>query len=280
MDQRIAGVLERARVDRLQISLDGLPEAHDVRRPYKSGKGSSFAAIINSLPTVIGRFLIRLRINVDARNLHSVWPLLDLFAERGWLGPDTQFFPYLARVSAFTDACSGSAPLVCRLDEFYEVQFRWMERLEQYGVPLIEQGLYQFPEPKMYSCGAVGTNGFVFTPQGEIHKCGLEVDDSSRALGQLGAPLDPNTDTARRFAEYSPFKNPTCRECNFLPTCLGGCPRDQLNRRVPQMKDNCEYYQRYEEQLLKFHLGHRSELRLSAVLPPPAAAPTLFPILA
>ena len=277
--QRTADVLAKARVNRLQISLDGLPEVHDLRRPYKSGRGSSFAAIVNSLPAVIGRFLIRLRINVDGRNLHQVWPLMDLFGERGWLGPDTQFFPYLARVSAFTDACAGSSPMICRQDEFYEVQFRWMERLEQYGVPLIEQGLYQFPEAKMYSCGAVGSNGFVFTPEGEIHKCGLEVDDSSRAIGHLGAPLDGSTATARRFAGYSPFRNATCRECSFLPTCLGGCPRDQLDRRVPQLKDNCEYYQQYEHQLLRFHLGHRSELRLSEVpLPLPASA-TLFPIL-
>jgi uncharacterized protein len=123
-----------------------------------------------------------LRINVDARNVDQVWPLLDLFAERGWLGPETRFFPYLARVSPFTDACAGSAATVCRLDDFHAVQFRWMERLEHFGVPIIEQGLYQFPEPKLYSCGAVGANGFVFTPDGEIHKCGLEVDDSRRAI--------------------------------------------------------------------------------------------------
>src|SRR6266850_5794465 len=123
----------------------------------------------------------------------------------------------------------------------------------------------------MYSCGAVGSNGFVCTPEGEIHKCGLEVDDSSRAIGHLSAPLDHGADTARRFANYSPFRNPTCRECSFLPTCLGGCPRDQLNLRVPQLKDNCEYYQQYEQQLLLFHLGHRSHLRLSAVPQPPSA---------
>ena len=275
IDKDSADLLERVGVTRLQISLDGLPDIHDARRPYKSGRGSSFADIIESLPAVVGRFLIRLRINVDARNVAQVWPLMDLFAERGWLGPETRFFPYLARVSPFTDACSGSAATVCRLDEFHEVQFRWMERLESFGVPIIEQGLYQFPEPKMYSCGAVGANGFVFTPEGEIHKCGLEVDDSSRAIGRLGSEWNEK----HRFSDYSPFANPVCRDCNFLPTCLGGCPRNQLNRREVQLKENCEYYQQFEQQILLFHLGHRSELPAAPRVEPQASSAALFPIL-
>jgi uncharacterized protein len=276
IDQKAADVLTRAHVNRLQISLDGLPDIHDARRPYKSARGSSFGTILDSLPAVIGRFLVRLRINVDARNVDQVWPLLDLFAERGWLGPDTRFFPYLARVSPFTDACAGSAAMVCRLDDFHKVQFRWMEQLEHFGVPIIEQGLYQFPEPKLYSCGAVGSNGFVFTPDGEIHKCGLEVDDSSRAIGHLGAQWNDGTN---RFAEYTPFTNPICRECNFLPTCLGGCPRNQLNRREVQLKENCEYYQQFEQQILLFHLGHRSELRLAPEARLQTSSAVLFPIL-
>ena len=274
IDENAADILERSGVKRLQISLDGLPDIHDIRRPYKSGRGSSFATILENLPAVVGRFLIRLRINVDARNVAQVWPLLDLFAERGWLGPDTQFFPYLARVSPFTDACASSAATIVRMDEFHEIQFRWMERLERFGVPIIEQGLYQFPEPKLYSCGAVGSNGFVFTPEGEIHKCGLEVDDSSRAVGRLGTPYD---EAASRFASYSPFKNPVCRECNFLPTCLGGCPRNQMNRREVQLKENCEYYQKFEQQILLFHMGYRSGMPfMTAPAPQPSAA--LFPI--
>ena len=128
----------------------------------------------------------------------------------------------------------------------------------------------------MYSCGAVGANGFVFTPDGEIHKCGLEVDDSSRAIGRLGSSWSGRNS---RFADYSPFENSVCRECNFLPTCLGGCPRDQINRRTPQLKENCEYYQQFEQQILLFHMGHRSELTMAPQFVPQPSS-TLFPILA
>jgi radical SAM protein with 4Fe4S-binding SPASM domain len=108
------------------------------------------------------------------------------------------------------------------------------------------------------------------------HKCGLEVDDSSQAIGKLGSTLDEKNN---RFASYSPVTNPVCRECSFLPTCLGGCPRNQLNRREVQLKENCEYYQQFEQQILLFHLGHRNGvLRILEPQSQPTSA-ALFPIL-
>jgi uncharacterized protein len=219
---------------------------------------------------------------VDNRNLHSVWPLLDLFSDKGWLGPDTQFFPYLARISPFTEACSSMSNFVCSMDDFYQVQFRWMEQLEQHGVPVSGQGLYQFPEPKTYNCGAVGSNGFVFTPEGEIHKCGLAVDNSREAVGRVGKPLDSNNPNSLKWQQYSPFRNPVCRSCEFLPTCLGGCPRNQIEMREIQKKENCAYHKQFENQVLLFHLGHRSKTprspdRQMAVSVPDSSK--LFPIL-
>jgi uncharacterized protein len=278
----VVAALQEAQVQRLQITIDGPPDLHDIRRPYKAGHSSSFSAIMSGLPLVIGKFLIRLRINVDNRNLHAVWPLIDLFAEKGWLGPDTEFFPYLARISPFTEACSTMSNFVCSMDDFYRVQFRWMERLEKAGVPVSAQGLYQFPEPKTYNCGAVGANGFVFTPEGEIHKCGLAVDNSPEAIGHVSRPLDSTHPNAVKWQQYSPFQNPVCRNCEFLPTCLGGCPRNQIEMREVQKKENCTYHKQFEHQILLFHLGHRSRIVRDSGQDVPVGIPAssaLLPIL-
>jgi len=279
LDANLAAMLERSRVDRVQITLDGPASIHDVRRPYHSGSGSSFAKIIEALSCILGKFVIRLRINVDRNNLHSVWPLLDFFEGQGWIGADTNFYPYLARISAFTEACSGFAKQVSTLEEFYEVQFRWMERLRELGVAVEEHGLYQFPEPKLYNCGAVGHNGFVFTPDGEIHKCGLEVDDSSRAIGRLREPLQYDSPQRERFSKYSPFQNQVCRECEFLPTCLGGCPRDRIEDHVVEVKNNCEFHKRFERELLMFHLGYMPYALGDRHSVPSAESSVLFPII-
>jgi uncharacterized protein len=244
----------RAGVDRLQITLDGLREIHDQRRPSKLRVVSSFEQTVLGLEKVVGKFVIRLRINVDKHNLPEAWLLLDFFAAQRWLGADTRFYPYLARVSPFTDACASVATEVCSVDDFQNTNLQWMKRLHEHGVPVAFQALYQFPEPKLYNCGAIGNNGFIFNPNGEIHKCGLAVDDSSEAIGVLGEELDADHRNARKWKEWSPLANPICRGCEFLPSCLGGCPRNQMQMREVQKKENCQYYQQHENRILATHL--------------------------
>ena len=99
---------------------------------------------------------------------------------------------------------------ICNLDSFYATQFEWLDRLEALGVPVTFQGLYQFQEPKLYCCGAVGTNGFVFTPDGQIHKCGLEIDHPAEAVGTLDEPLDFSNPNLQKWRQYSPFENSEC----------------------------------------------------------------------
>ena len=65
-------VLLRSAVDRVQISIDGPAAVHDRRRPSKAGRQSSFDQIVDALPLLVGRFTIRLRINIDTRNADSV----------------------------------------------------------------------------------------------------------------------------------------------------------------------------------------------------------------
>ena len=57
-----------------------------------------------------------------------------------------------------------------------------------------------------------------------------------------------------KWRAQSPLDNPTCRGCEFLPSCLGGCPRNQMENRETQKKENCTYYQGFEHRLLTEHL--------------------------
>ncbi len=246
--------LQKAGVKRLQVTVDGPPHIHDGRRVIRRGNGPSFAAILAGIGRAMGKFNIRLRINVDSRNLHSIWSLLEILDKQGWLGPATGFYPYLGRVSPFTEVCAAVQTYMCQIEAFAEAQYEWWQRLDQLGVPVALQPLYQFPEPRPYNCSAVGANGFVFLPSGEIHKCGLSIGDRAEAIGQLGEPIDDNSVNYARWKGYSPFKEPTCRTCTFLPTCLGGCPRNRLLRRDREVRENCAYYQRFELEVVRHHL--------------------------
>lgn len=254
ISERAVQVMLESGVNRLQITLDGEREIHNRRRPSKSDVLSSFEATIEGIERVIGKFLIRLRINIDIHNVNDVWGLLRFFEKRGWLGSKTDFYPYLARISPFSDACASVASEVCPLEEFQKLNLLWMKKLHSCGVPVKYQGLYQFPEPKLYNCGAIGENGFIINPNGEVHKCGLTVDDSKEAIGHLGNGAATNKTNIEKWADWNPFLNPICRDCKFLPSCLGGCPKNQLEMREVQKAENCEYFQQFENKMLAAHI--------------------------
>jgi len=252
--EKTPAFLDSCGIRRIQITLDGPAEIHDQRRFYKHGAPGSFGHILEGLEHLVGKFLLRLRINVDDENLNQVWSLLDLFDERGWLGPDKEFYPYLARISPFTDACSGVTESTCSQTNFHDVHYKWMQKLNQLGVPVATQGLYHFPDRKLYNCGAVGLNGFVISPAGELHKCGLTIDDSHEKVGDLGTTLDFTQSVMSKWRNYSPFQNEGCRQCQFLPSCLGGCPRNHLDNRELEKAENCTFHKQFENKIILNHL--------------------------
>jgi uncharacterized protein len=246
-------LLKRAGVENLQVTIDGPKNIHDQRRGYKSGKGSSFAAIVEGINNAKGNFMIKLRINVDSQNINNIWPLLDLFENQDWLGPETGIFPYLARVSPFTEVCANVSRYKCEIQGFYETQFEWWKHIEKSGVPVTFNPLYHFPEPRIGNCTAVNMNGYVFTPDAEVYKCGLTLDDPTQSIGKVYQPLDINHPNCRQWLDYSPFKAP-CQECDYLPTCLSGCPRNHIHKRTEQIKEDCLYHRKLEDQILAFHI--------------------------
>lgn len=246
-------LLKKAGVGDLQVTMDGPKDIHDQRRGYKSGKGSSFAAIVKGINNAKGNFVIKLRINVDSRNINNVWSLLNLFKSQNWLGPETGIFPYLARISPYTEVCANVSKYMCGLEGYYETQFRWWKQIEESGVPVTFNPLYHFPEPRIGNCTAVSMNGYVFTPDAEVYKCGLTFDDPTQSIGKVYQPLDINHPNCRQWLDYTPFKAP-CLECKYLPTCLGGCPRNHIQKRKERIKEDCLYYKKLEKQILAFHL--------------------------
>jgi uncharacterized protein len=252
VDENTPAFLERSGVKELQITLDGPAKYHDVRRYYKVGNDSSFQKILEGMPHLVGRFPIRLRINVDSENLNEVWPLMDLFEEKGWLGPDKHFFPYLAAVEPHTSACAHV--IATEQGVFHEVNFAWMRRLLDLGVPVGAKTLYFFPDRKLYNCGAVGNNGFAVTPMGELHKCGMMADNSEEAVGHLGEELDFTKPNLSKWKEYDPFTSPGCCSCEFLPSCLGGCPKDHMEKRDVLIADNCTFHKQFEDRIIAEHV--------------------------
>jgi len=237
----------------IQVTVDGPKHIHDSRRPFKSSGRSSFDAVMRNLEHVVGRMRVSVRINTDEGNVGSAIDLVKTFADKGWLGRDTDFYPYMAQVGRLTEACADTGTEFCSVDGFFDQSMDFCKSCADCGVPVDTHALYHFPVSMKYNCGAVGLNTIVINPSGAIHKCGLLVTEPEESLGNIRDPLDLTNPNLLKWLDFDPFEVDECRECDLMPVCLGGCPKRVLQGEDPASSDSCRYIKRNIDTILALH---------------------------
>lgn len=214
--------LRTAGIDEFEITLDGPQHIHDARRPLKSGKGT-FATIIRNLELAkevrdAGRFLIR--VNLDSRNLRSVFELLEYLLHKEilpWAGI------YVAPIRNWGNVNGGTKHTDMRT--FAKIErsvFSW----------LLRNGLRPqlLPAPLKRTCVALAESPSVLAPNGEKYFC------TETPLSEASSPksslewADVDTNAWREGLSKGAYP---CATCEILPVCGGSCPKDWLKGNLP-----------------------------------------------
>ncbi|MEX0339393.1 MAG: radical SAM protein [Arenibacterium sp.] len=214
----VAEKLRRARVSRVQITIDGDAETHDSRRHLTSGRGT-FDKIINNIKAVTERRLLKVsvRVNIDGNNEAEALALMDVLADNG-LGIHNGVSVYFAPVEAVAENSGGCDTCLSKTD-YAEVENRLHELA-------FEKGLMALPKmPRFLGlCTAVKPNSYVVVPNGDLHKCWDTVMDSSLRVGSvISAPRKSDASVEKLWNDWSPFDNEVCSGCKLLPACGGAC---------------------------------------------------------
>jgi uncharacterized protein len=217
--------LRRIHVRVAQVTLDGAKEYHDKRRTLLSGKGT-FDRIIGNLKSVVegGELRVVVRINIDSRNSSDIAQLLQ-FLHAAELGHHANFSVYFAPVEAITEGCHVVASQCMTKNEYAELETELHRQA-------YELGLADLPYPRRFLglCGAMRPRGFVVVPNGDLHKCWDTVSWPEMRIGTIFEPeaavVSP---TARKWADWTPFENESCRACKLLPSCAGSCAHKFVN---------------------------------------------------
>ena len=56
------------------------------------------------------------------------------------------------------------------------------------------------------------------------------------------------------WLNYDPFKNDSCRQCAYLPLCLGGCPHTQRDQNLSIINYNCNFFKEYFTKSVCLHI--------------------------
>jgi len=238
------------RIRQAQITFDGLKTLHDQRRRFTKASDfgrSSFDEASLLVSKLIDLCRVDIRYNVDERNKADFQPFVALAASRGWFRgtyPST-FQP--ARVGAYTE----KSRFVERI-ELSDAEFREMRKQ---AAVLLREGTIEEPEapsgyaaPKKSVCAALSNNAIVVGADRNLYRCGLQVSEPHRAVGVLGSTpfnilsgnhSDKDEEWWRMF---DPTDVPSCSSCSFLPVCLGGCPKKQLENDRKALHEQSLYW--------------------------------------
>jgi len=226
-------LLKDLNIEEIQITLDGPPEIHNIKRPLQSGK-ETFNKIINNTKSVLKETNINvvIRVNIDKKNSDYYYSfqkyLLNEFNSE-------KLFIYPAMIHNFEDNKSCLVTTGCLLDK------------NEYSKFLIEQfnknkniNLNYFPSPPDIECMAKHINAFLIGADGDIYKCWLDIGNKNKRIGNINDATIKNYNVLSMYmVEMDVFEDEKCSNCILLPSCVGGCPNERIAAKVNKHIDYC-----------------------------------------
>ena len=235
--QEIVDMLERNKVNSCQVTIDGLGATHDATRRLANG-GPTFERITGNLRNFKLPFKVHIRHNVHEGNMAEIDELkafIEKLAEES--GNDLMYYPAPVTGSQTADERGEQVGLLCGSDAS-DVGIRQEARRFHVG-----RGTY---------CGAHHLWAVGIDDQGRLQKCWEAVDKPDISFGTAHDwdPKNPletasNPDNLTMYLNTaSPVPDEECRECIWLPMCVGGCPHKRLfgGRQCVAFKDEPEKY--------------------------------------
>ncbi|MBO4365266.1 MAG: radical SAM protein [Eggerthellaceae bacterium] len=221
LSQDVIDMLDRCDVKSAQVTIDGLGATHDATRRLASG-GPTFERITENLRNGKIPFRVSIRHNVHEGNrteMDELKAFIDALAQQS--GNDLAYYPAPVSGSATADARGEQVGLLCGSDAS-EVSLR-----QEAGRFHAGRGTY---------CGAHSLWAVGIDATGNLQKCWEAVDKPQISFGTAhdwdpARPLETasNPDNLTMYLNTaSPVPDDECRECVWLPMCVGGCPHKRI----------------------------------------------------
>jgi len=168
-------LLKEINVDDIQVTLDGPPDIHNLRRPLTNGAGT-FETILNNLNKAAGEFkTIRVRVNVDKKTIERVDELLEILEplkEVIYIG----FYPV-----SFPGGCYDETNCL-KGREFSGLNLALLQKAYERGFRIVSG----FVSTGLVYCGAYQLDTLIVSPDGNIYKCVVDIGKEERKIGYLG----------------------------------------------------------------------------------------------
>lgn len=218
-----------------QITLDGDEESHNNSR-YTKKQGKTFNPIFNNIVSAVKNPIyeekkcnILIRSNVHKDNYKSIDNLIDLIHETGIADKvSLDFAPVHDWGKNYAKDNIGLTP-----DLFGELEIEWFMKMKEYGFRFVKEIL---PEKKNGTCMVTSEDSELIDAKGRLSYCWetpytpeFDFEGSTFFHGNIDSPNNKIDRSKLPMGNWyddieSENHGTTCKKCNFLPVCGGGCP--------------------------------------------------------
>jgi uncharacterized protein len=221
--------LKKIKVTHLQVTVDGIRELHNIRRPLINKK-DTFDNIMKNIEYAKREFDIALRVNLDKEIYENFDEFLNYLKEK-------KLEKYISIYVSFTKNYFGDNLQYFNQSEYYNIELEIIEKIInrnfKYAYDILN-GIGICPAPYK--------NSLIISSDGNIYKCPLHIGNVEESIGKIDTFKNyKNT----KWYNYTPFKYDECVNCEVFPLCMSGCPdkkMKQMTGMCPSIKYNIKKY--------------------------------------
>jgi Arylsulfatase regulator (Fe-S oxidoreductase) len=230
LNNEVIEQLEDLSISGLQITLDGLEEMHNKRRPHLY-HSNSFQIITQNLDQLFKKnntVKVALRVNIDKTNEHE-YPQLHQYLTNRYNTKKLNIHP--GYVTNIYSSCSSSG---CEFDREKKNEFV-LDQFQNHNIPM-----KLYPSTSIGGCTARHINSFVIGAKGELYKCWNDLGIKDKEIGNLhdNEQVDP-THLVRYLVGADQLDDSKCQNCFFFPICNGGCPYSRIANEFDNKNIDC-----------------------------------------
>ena len=224
----------------IEVTLDGIPEIHNKRRPLANGKGT-FGVIINNLSNLdLNKIKLTIRTNVDKENI-DYYPKFLEYIEKN--------FSYLKEKAYFL-----IAP-VMEINKNYEKNFykkmlNMIELLVKKGFKLPRKYKFILTKHKVTCLSMIGKSFTIDVDEG-VYKCPSGIDIDEFKIGYLKSfNLNKN---------YATLCIDKCKSCPIFGFCGGGCLYENYLATGKADCGGCPWYKYILQEVVEYAEKYKHE---------------------
>jgi uncharacterized protein len=205
-------------VQSFQVTIDGPKRIHDARRFLKGGT-PTFDRIVSNLSYAVERVAVNIRVNVDRTNIAHLKEMIKNLSCLGLQGAETLSFKAVVPPGGHDEL-----GLTFSMPEFAEVLQGVADKASDAGFKV-----YTEPRDVCEFCPVDLPEQWIIGPDLYVYKCADTFDPMKDAVGRIAADGSLHLNETLNLWRSKPiFDDPNCRECVYLPQCMGGCSLKKL----------------------------------------------------